>query len=127
MNFCAGCTGPVTFLIFCTEPEFDFTKQLEDTDCIEKETAEFVCEVNEPDAPVQWIREDKVRLDAYVYVCVCVCVCERERERLRMCVCVGTCVCVCVCVCVDNELVLCIQMHSIHFCDGNYSRISPVF
>ncbi|KAK2158172.1 hypothetical protein LSH36_175g03003 [Paralvinella palmiformis] len=45
--------------VIVDEPEFEFVKQLEDTDCIEKETVEFVCEVNEPDAPVQWFREEK--------------------------------------------------------------------
>jgi len=63
------------FIIPCTEPEFEFVKQLEDTDCIEKETVEFVCEVNEPDAPVQWFREEKVSING-ACVCVCVCVCE---------------------------------------------------
>jgi len=33
---------------------------LNDADAYEKETAEFECEVNDEEAPVQWFREDKV-------------------------------------------------------------------
>lgn len=44
----------------CTEPEYDFEKKLNDADAYEKETAEFECEVNDEEAPVQWFREDKV-------------------------------------------------------------------
>jgi len=50
------------FLFFhSTEPEYDFDKNLNDTDAYEKETAEFECEVNDEEAPVQWYNEDKVR------------------------------------------------------------------
>lgn len=46
------------------EPEYEFTKDLNDLDAYEKEAAEFVCEVNDPLAVVKWFREDKVRLKA---------------------------------------------------------------
>jgi hypothetical protein len=44
----------------CTEPDYDFEKNLTDADAYEKETAEFECEVNDEEAPVQWFREDQV-------------------------------------------------------------------
>jgi len=47
-------------LRWCTEPEYEFEKQLNDADAYEKETAEFECEVNDEEAPVQWFCEDKV-------------------------------------------------------------------
>ncbi len=47
-------------IILPSEAEYEFTKNLDDTDAYEKETAQFVCEVNDPDAPVKWFREDKV-------------------------------------------------------------------
>jgi len=46
----------------CTEPDYEFEKELNDADAYEKETAEFECEVNDEEAPVQWFREDKVSL-----------------------------------------------------------------
>lgn len=48
------------FLISPAEPDYEFDKPLEDTDAFEKETAEFVCEVSDKDARVQWFLEDKV-------------------------------------------------------------------
>lgn len=48
------------FKIFFLEPDYDFEKPLTDADAYEKETAEFECEVNDEEAPVQWYREDKV-------------------------------------------------------------------
>jgi len=47
-------------LCCCTEPDYEFEKELNDADAYEKETAEFECEVNDEEAPVQWFREDKV-------------------------------------------------------------------
>jgi len=46
--------------LFYSEPDYDFEKNLQDADAYEKETAEFECEVNDEEAPVQWFREDKV-------------------------------------------------------------------
>ena len=46
--------------IWFSEPEYDFDKKLQDTDAYEKEKAEFVCEVNDEGAKVQWFKEDKV-------------------------------------------------------------------
>ena len=34
---------------------------LQDTDAYEKDTAKFICEVNDEDAKVKWFKEDKVR------------------------------------------------------------------
>lgn len=48
-----------TFLHY-TEPDYDFEKPLTDADGYEKDTAEFECEVNDEEAPVQWFREDQV-------------------------------------------------------------------
>ena len=45
-----------------TEPEYDFDKNIQDIDSYEKEDAEFVCEVSDPDAQVTWWKEDKVGL-----------------------------------------------------------------
>ena len=49
-------------LCLCSEPDYEFEKELNDADAYEKETAEFECEVNDEEAPVQWFREDKVGL-----------------------------------------------------------------
>jgi len=51
----------IDVLVYNSEPEYDFEKPLTDADAYEKETAEFECEVNDEEAPVQWFREDKVR------------------------------------------------------------------
>ena len=50
----------IKFLYF-PEPEFEFTKPLNDTDATEKEAATFVCEVNDADAKVKWFKENQVR------------------------------------------------------------------
>lgn len=51
----------LTYSVWLTsEPDYDFEKNLQDADAYEKETAEFECEVNDEEAPVQWFREDKV-------------------------------------------------------------------
>lgn len=50
----------VYYFRFSVEPDYDFEKPLTDADAYEKETAEFECEVNDDEAPVQWFREDKV-------------------------------------------------------------------
>ena len=47
-------------MFLCSEPEFEFTKQLQDSDAYEKEDGVMSCEVNDADAKVQWFREDKV-------------------------------------------------------------------
>lgn len=52
----------------CTEPDYDFEKNLTDADAYEKETAEFECEVNDEEAQVQWFREDKVSLLMSVFL-----------------------------------------------------------
>lgn len=43
-----------------SEPDYEFEKKLQDADSLEKEVAEFECEVNDDEAVVQWFREDKV-------------------------------------------------------------------
>ena len=48
--------------IRCAEPEYEFDKKVKDIDAYEKETSEFCCEVNDPDAPVTWYKEGKVGL-----------------------------------------------------------------
>jgi len=65
-------SNPAAIAIFrlylCIEPDYDFEKNLNDADAYEKETAEFECEVNDEEAPVQWFREDKVtRLTCTVF------------------------------------------------------------
>ena len=47
-------------LFLLKEAEFNFTKELGDTDTYEKEEAMFECHVNDPDATVTWFREDQV-------------------------------------------------------------------
>lgn len=47
-------------LVF-TDPEFEFKKPLQDSDCYEKETGVMECKVNDSDAKVQWYREETVR------------------------------------------------------------------
>jgi len=47
-------------LLLCADPDYDFTKQLTDVDCYEKETAILECEVNYEEAPTHWIRDDIV-------------------------------------------------------------------
>lgn len=53
--------------LFFPEPDYDFEKPLTDADAYEKETAEFECEVNDEEAPVQWYREDKVLEFVWVF------------------------------------------------------------
>lgn len=45
-----------------SEPDYEFEKNLQDADSMEKEVAEFECEVNDDEAVVQWFREDKVSI-----------------------------------------------------------------
>ena len=45
-----------------SEPEYEFDKNAQDVDAYEKENAEIVCEVNDPDAQVTWYKEDEVSL-----------------------------------------------------------------
>ena len=47
-------------LLFQLEPEYDFVKHLADVDSYEKEAAILECEMNYDDAPVQWLKDDKV-------------------------------------------------------------------
>jgi len=58
---------------WCSEPDYEFEKELNDADAYEKETAEFECEVNDEEAPVQWFREDKVCLSDHVLAVVLSC------------------------------------------------------
>ena len=53
-------SGDYNVISVFTEPEYEFEKPIRDTDAYEKETAEFTCEVNDPQAPVKWFKEDKV-------------------------------------------------------------------
>jgi len=63
------------------EPEYDFDKKLTDADAYEKETAEFECEVNDEDAPVQWFREDKpIDMNDPKFFCVQ----DGKKRRLRV-------------------------------------------
>ena len=48
------------FFATYAEAEFNFTKELNDTDTYEKEDANFECQVNDPDAKVIWFREEQV-------------------------------------------------------------------
>ena len=45
------------------EPEYRFTKQLDDIDTLVKETASFECEVNDEEAQVKWFKADKVSIE----------------------------------------------------------------
>ncbi|ESO03551.1 hypothetical protein HELRODRAFT_191869 [Helobdella robusta] len=63
------------------EPEYDFDKSLTDTDALEKENAEFECEVNDEEAPVEWYREDKkIDINDPKYFCVQ----DGKKRRLRV-------------------------------------------
>ena len=55
----------IIFQLQFSEPEWEFTKPLQDVDAVAKGNAEFVCEVNDPDAEVQWFREGEVTLLYY--------------------------------------------------------------
>lgn len=46
----------VWFLHFILEPPVTFTKPLQDVSVVEKEIAEFSCEVNKPTAKVVWMK-----------------------------------------------------------------------
>ena len=60
-------------IAFNLEPEWEFTKMLEDIEAVEREKALFECDVSDPEADVTWFRGEKVSTHTththYVYAC----------------------------------------------------------
>lgn len=74
-----GCYLIISLNMVVSEPEFDFAKPLNDTDAHEKEPATFLCEVNDPDAKVQWFRENEVSYEVKVETSYKVTLCQTAR------------------------------------------------
>lgn len=53
---CACYSKTNSVHVFILDPDWDFTTGLDDIEAVEKENAKFTCEVNDPQAEVEWFK-----------------------------------------------------------------------